>query len=335
LKKVTMAFFNILLEGVGVREFEWIQKAAALFGRKHEGVPVGIGDDCAVLDCAGSMLVSIDTVVDGVHLDRRLLAPEDVGWRALATALSDLAANGADVRRPISALISLQCPADFVEAELLRLATGVRECAEAHGCRVVGGDTVRTPGPMALTVAVIGSSDRPVLRRGARPGDLLAVTGPLGSAGVGLHALRRGLTDEHAQRCAAAYRRPAALLATGAVLSQRATAMIDISDGLLQDLGHLCAASEVGATVDLDRVPIDAAAREVAARLGLDAVEIAASFGDDYQLLACLHPSGLEPLQSLAPGLTVIGEMRAAPGVEAQRGGRPYEPQRRGYEHEW
>lgn len=316
-----------------MREFDWIRKAAALFGREHDGAPVGIGDDCAWLRFPGSILASIDTVVEGVHLDRRVLSPRDMGWRALATALSDLAACGADPAQPIQALISLQLPAELPDVELLELAEGLGECAQAHGCRVVGGDTVATPGPLAITVTVLGCTERPALRRGAAPGDLVVVTGSLGSAGVGLAALRAGDTGADAAACALAYRRPRALLADGWTLARQVSAMIDISDGLLQDLGHLCAAGDVGATIDLERLPIAAATVATARRLQLDALEHAAGFGDDYQLLACVHPDRLATLRRHIEPLTVIGEIIVGAGVTARRHGMVVQPRRRGYEH--
>jgi thiamine-monophosphate kinase len=219
------------------------------------------------------------------------------------------------------------------DAALDELAIGVRDCALAHGCAIVGGDTVSTPGPLALTVTVVGATARPVLRRGARAGEAVVVTGPFGAAAIGLAALRAGLDGEAARRCGEAYRRPRARLADGAALAPLATAMIDVSDGLLQDLGHLCEAGGVGADVDLDRVPLDDATRETAARLGLDAVDAAAGAGDDYQLLATVDPHDLPELRRALPDATVIGLMRAGAGVAATRRGKPYEPPRRGYEH--
>jgi len=316
-----------------LREFEWIGKAAELFGREHDGAPVGIGDDCALLTGPGPVLASIDTVVAGVHFEPCLMTAPDIGWRALAVALSDLAACGADPARPIHVLLSLQLPDDFPDTELLGLAAGLRDCAREHGGRIVGGDTVGTPGPLAITVTVLGSADRPVWRRGARPGDLLVVTGELGAAGLGLAALRAGWDDDDARRCALAYRRPRARLAAGFALARVATALIDISDGLLQDLGHVGAASGVGANVDLDRLPVAAAAREVARRLGADPLEYAAGFGDEYQLLAAVPPSRLAELAGELPDLTPIGEFVAGSAGVARQNGRPVEPRRRGYEH--
>jgi len=316
-----------------MREFAWIEKLAGLFGRQAAGAPVGIGDDCAVLDGAAPTLVSIDTVVEGVHFDRGIMSPADIGWRALAVALSDLAACGADPRRSIQALVSLQWPPDWNDDAMAELAAGLRDCASAHGCAIVGGDTVSTPGPLALTLTVIGGAARPVLRRGARVGDAVVVTGPLGASGVGLAALRAGLADDDARACGAAYRRPRAQLADGARLAALASAMIDISDGLLQDLGHLCEASGVGADVDLDLAPIDEATRGAAAKLGLDPVAVAAGAGDDYQLLATVAPRDLAELRRTLPHATVIGATRPGAGVAATRAGRPYEPPQRGYEH--
>jgi len=316
-----------------MKEFAWIEKAARLFGRQHPGIPVGIGDDCAVLDCRGPLLVSTDTVVAGVHFRNEHLGPADIGWRAVAVALSDLAACGADPSRPIAALISLQAPADLTDADLETLAEGCRECAQAHDCRIVGGATVATPGPLALTVTVLGFADRPVLRRGARAGDALVVTGPLGAAGAAIAALAAGYTGPLVEDCGAAYRRPQALLKSGALLAERATAMIDISDGLVRDLSHICEASELGAEIELNLLPVTIATYRLADELHLDATSLAAGFGDDYQLLACLPPDDVAEQCARLPNLTVIGRMTKGREVVTLREGRPVVLSMIGYEH--
>jgi len=316
-----------------MRESDWLIRAAELFGVRHRGVPVGIGDDCALLEPHGPTLVSIDTVVDGVHFDRALMGWNDIGWRTLAVALSDLAACGVDPTRPISALLSLQLPADFADEHLTQFAFGLRECAQQCGCAVAGGDTVSTPGPFAATVTVVGYVDRPVLRSGARVGDLVAVTGRLGQAAAGYHALRRGVNAAGVDKCITAYRRPTPLLAAGAKLARAVTAMIDISDGLLADLDHLCRASKVGARVELDQLPVSAEAVAALSGAGLDPRETAATFGDDYQLLCCLHPSGFEWMRAEVRELTAIGVITAGDHAVALREGREVVIERRGYEH--
>jgi len=316
-----------------VRENDWLRQAARLFGSRHQGVPVGVGDDCAVLSPAGELLISTDTVVAGVHFDLSLMDHRDAGWRALAVALSDLAACGADPQRPVAALVSAQLPADLNDENLLALADGLGQCAQAHSCAIVGGDTVSTPGPLALTLTVLGYAERAVLRRGARPGDLLAVSGPLGSAGAGLFALRAGFAAPEYDDCRRAYRRPQALLAAGHVLARTATAMMDLSDGLLMDLDRLCAASGVGANIELNGLPLTDAAREIFNRLGHDPAVTAATCGDDYQLLVALHPTSLEAMHAELPGLTVVGHIVEGDAVHVLHDGRPVEIARRGYEH--
>ncbi len=316
-----------------MREFDWINLARERFGDRHDGVTVGIGDDCAVLNHAGQTLVSADTVVAGVHFDLSIMSYEDVGWRALAVALSDLAAGGVDTRRPVHALLCLQAPPDLTDADFQALLSGTQTCAQAHRCSIVGGDTVSTPGPLALSITVLGATDQPVLRRGAQPGNLIVVTGPLGAAGVGLKALREGRDDDNAQACGEAYRRPRARLEYGALLAQNATAMIDISDGLAQDLAHVCAASKLGAVIELEDVPVADATRATAAQVGLDPLVTAATFGDDYELIACIPPARLEWLQNQIPGLTKVGEMVAGQGMRVTRGGQTIDLPRPGYQH--
>jgi len=316
-----------------VRENDWLRHAARLFGSRHQGIPVGVGDDCAVLSPAGELLISTDAVVAGVHFDPSLMDYRDAGWRALAVALSDLAACGADPQRPIAALVSAQLPAETADENLLALADGLGQCAQAHNCAIVGGDTVSTPGPLALTLTVLGYAERAVLRRGARPGDLLAVSGPFGRAGAGLFALRAGFTEAAYDDCRRAYRRPQALLAAGHALARSATAMMDLSDGLLMDLDRLCAAGGVGANVELNDLPLTPAAREIFARLDKDPAVTAATFGDDYQLLVALHPTSFETMHAELPALTVVGKIVEGDAVHVLRDGQPVEIAQRGYEH--
>jgi thiamine-monophosphate kinase len=250
-------------------------------------------------------VLSIDTVTDGVHFTLATHSPADVGHKALATALSDLAAMGA---APGEALVSFVLPASFSDDDALEVARGLAELAERTGTAVAGGDVVRGAA-LTVTVAVNGWADRPEQlcgRDGARPGDLVGVTGELGGAAVPEEATVR-------------HRRPEPRLGEGRALAQAgATAMIDLSDGLATDAAHVAQASATQLRIELERLPL---ARGADARL-------AATGGDDYELLVC-GPRSLEQ----AADLTWIGEVAEGEGlVLLDAGGRPVEGLS-GYEH--
>jgi thiamine-monophosphate kinase len=249
-------------------EFAFIQRLADRVGPSRPG-QVGIGDDAAVL--ADGTLAAIDTLVAERHFRLRWSEPEDVGWKALAVNLSDLAAMGGE---PTAALAAVTLPPDS-PGLADRLATGLLDAAETHGCPLVGGDT--TSGPvLVLTVAVLGrvpDGEPPVLRRGARPGDGIYLTGSIGAAAGALDALEadRPPAADHAR----ALHRPRPRLAEGQAAARGgASSMIDLSDGLAADLGHLLDASTVGAEVEGEAIPL-------AAGVALDR---ALGGGDDYEL---------------------------------------------------
>ncbi len=252
-------------------------------------VALGIGDDAALLSLPpGSELVTtIDAVVEEVHFRRDWSRPEDVGWKSLAVSVSDLGAMGA---RPLAAVVSLALPADVPVRWVDRFYRGLAECAAAYGCPLVGGDTVRAPRHLAISVAALGSvpAGRAVCRDGARDGDLVCVTGVLGDSGAGLALLEAEARKRAADApLYAAHRRPHPPVAAGAVLAEAGlpTAMMDLSDGLASDLARLSARSGLGAVVATDRLPVSDAAREAARRLGKDPLHWALHGGEDYQLL--------------------------------------------------
>jgi thiamine-monophosphate kinase len=259
----------------------------------------GLRDDAAVLAVpgGGSVVVSTDSVVAGVHVDLALCAPADVGWKALMGALSDLAAMGA---RPLGALVALCVPGSDGSGELaLGVMAGVAEATQASGCPVVGGDVSSAP-ELVVTVTVLGTVDGgvPVARAGARAGDVVLLTGPCGGSAAGLRVLRTGAGAGEQPNLVGAYRRPVARLAEGEVLRQAgAHAMIDISDGLALDLHRLADASGVGFA--LHDVPVAEGATRAEALGG----------GEDYELLVAMGP------EDVARG----AEAMAARGLRAPR----------------
>ncbi len=242
-------------------------------------VVVGIGDDAAVLaTLAGQAVVSVDAQVEGVHFDRRWLETADVAHRGISAALSDLAAMGAEAT---AVLVSWELPAGEPEAGLRGLVDGLAEASRDYRVPIVGGNVARGPA-LSQHTTVIGEVRRAAtLRSGAKPGDGVFVSGPLGTAAVGLRALMAGENDAFAQR----WRRPTARLDLARLIAAQASACVDISDGLGSELTHLARASGVGARVELARVPTAPGQAERARALGHDPEALVVAGGEDYELL--------------------------------------------------
>lgn len=296
-------------------ELDLIARLVAATPCRRDDVLVGPGDDGAVLRApAGMDLVqTIDTCLESVHFPPGLDAA-DVGWRSLAVNLSDLAAMGA---APAWGLLSLAVPAADT-AWLDGFAAGVAALASETGLDLVGGDTVR--GPLGITFALTGfvPPGAALRRNGALPGDDIWVTGPLGGGAAGLAAWRRGARD-----AAAGFLRPRPRLAEGRGLRGLAGAAIDVSDGLLQDLGQVLAASGVGAVVALEQIPLAPGAASAGAEEGL---AMALDGGDDYELCFTVPAGRAAELLAAAAAWEAppvrIGTVRAAPGLELTRAGQ-------------
>jgi thiamine-monophosphate kinase len=236
------------------------------------------------------LVVTTDVLVEGLDFTADLSEPEDWGWKAVAVNCSDLAAMGAEPRWLV---IALTVPDPTPLPTLERVYAGVGEACRAYGAALVGGDVSAGPA-LSLAVTALGEAERPVLRSGARPGDRLAVTGPLGAAAAGLALLRsqdptaKELLDRF-PGLAAAHRRPRPALVMGLALARAgATAMIDVSDGLAGDAVHLAESSGVGVEVHDAAVPLAPGVVEAAALLGRDPLEAALGGGEDFVLAAAL-----------------------------------------------
>jgi thiamine-monophosphate kinase len=312
-------------------EFDLIDLFTRAVPRRGEGLVVGIGDDAAVLrpPPGEDLAMTVDAVVEGVHFDRRFRG-EDVGWKALAVNLSDLAAMGA---RPLWALCALATPRGESSARLAAVGRGLATCARAFGVALAGGNVTRAR-QLSLCVTAVGAVPRggALLRSGAHPGDVLLVSGTLGDAALGL---RPGAARELIRR----QRRPVPRVALGGALLGLARSCIDVSDGLLQDLGHLCAASGVGAMVRLDSLPLSGAYRRaVAHRPPERACDAALAGGEDYELLVAVPPGRVGQAHAAArkvgDRLTAIGEVSAGRGVRVlDSAGRRVRPRARGHDH--
>lgn len=274
----------------------------------------GIGDDAAVLDVpAGERLVvSSDSAIENVHFRRAWLTPAEIGWRATMAALSDLAAMGAT---PLGALVALAAPTAW-RASIAELMSGAGDAAAAAGAAIVGGNLSHAD-TLMLTTTAIGSAASPVPRSGARAHDALWVTGRLGGPALALRALERGeaLDVEARHRFA----RPAARIAEGRWLAaQGAHAIIDVSDGIVADAGHLATASGVRVVLELDRVP----------RFGVASARDAATSGEEYELLVAADVSldVAEFERRFDIPLTRVGSVREGAGVELLEAGARVAP---------
>lgn len=364
----------------GNGEFELLARVRAAVERDGpgRGVLVGIGDDCAVVratpavrrgatKAATSLVLTTDTMVEGVHFERQWLSSRELGVRALRAAVSDIAAMGAT---PRWLLLSLEIPGGtkaFGEKDALALVRAVSGEALRCGAALVGGN-VSGGACLALTVTAIGeTSNKPLLRRGARPGDLVFVTGSLGGAAAGWRTLaaRRKPVTARGQSAASArgngavamhsaatlaWRRPPLRLDFAAALASRGLvhAMIDVSDGLLQDLGHIAEESGVAIRVDPAAVPVHRAARSFASSSGGEvggaamspALVLALSGGEDYELAFTAPASARAAIDKLAAvhrtKVAVIGRVASAKGhgqVVTDPDGRPFGVAAAGYDH--
>jgi thiamine-monophosphate kinase len=291
-------------------------------GVRGGGVRVAIGDDCAVLEPEHGelLLATTDLLIEDVHFRRRYAEPADIGWKSLAVNLSDIASMGG---RPRWALIALACPAATTAEDIEAFYEGLHALASEHDVAVVGGDTAASPRGWTVNVTLIGAARRPRLRSTARAGDVVVVTGPLGRSAAGLAVLERGAPEGVPAASLAdltgAHLRPVPRVREGRWLGDAdgVTAMMDLSDGLGVDLGHLAEASGLGARVNLAQLPVSPATRDVAGAMRIDPTAWATGGGEDYELLLTCAAAAVDTLRdglahATGATLTVVGEMVGA-----------------------
>ena len=300
-------------------EFELITAFFRRFPR-GERVRIGPGSDCAAVSVARGMqlVATTDAVVEGVHFDLRRFSPEDVGHKALAVNLSDLAAAGA---RPRWFLCALAVPRTSRARQIAqRISRGMSGLARKWECALVGGN-VTSAAEWSVTITALGEARRPLTRAGARPGDALLVIGALGDAAAGLRSYPSPIA-------ARAQRRPVPLVREGLLAAPYASAAIDVSDGFLQDLGHLCDESGVGAVVECSSLPLGRAARRLP-----DGMELALGGGEDYALLVAVPRRHLAALRRKLR-LAEVGRIVRGRGVQLTELGQPRPlPRRAGFDH--
>ncbi len=304
----------------------------------------GLSDDCALLSPKPNIefVLKTDPIRAGIHFGDKD-DPADIAWKALAVNASDLAAKGA---KPVAYLMALSFPEAPKNAWLHSFADGLQQAQTAFGCHLIGGDTDRAPGPLSITITMIGELPAgQMVRRGtARAGDLIFVSGTIGDSGLGLHArtndfARRFWPIDAADRTYLAnrYLRPQPRLALGQVLRANASAAMDVSDGLAKDLERLAAGSGVQATLEAGKVPMSSAAKKIADQITEWRIKIL-SVGDDYEIL-CTVPSAKAVAFSTAAhaaGVPVseIGRISAGQGLTIiGLDGQPIKLDRKGWDH--
>ncbi len=307
-----------------IGEFGLIERISALVPPAADGV-VGIGDDAAVLDIPGKLVASVDAVVEGRHFKREWTSGEDVGHRAAAAAMADLAAMGGQCK---ALMVALTLPSETEVSWVESLMTGIVDEAAELDAEVVGGDVTRGD-TVVVSLSALGTVSDVVLRSGAQPGDIVALAGRQGWAAAGLTVLSRGFRSPRA--LVQAYQRPHPPYDSGPAAARGgATAMIDVSDGLLADVSHLAKASGVLADLESELIPVADQLQETSSAFNVDPLTWVLAGGDDHSLVATF-PAGSQ----LPQMFTMIGRITAVgangPGVAVD--GRHWSGQGGGHDH--
>lgn len=317
-----------------MKEFELIKEFFTKQAVQRKDVLLGIGDDCAVVSCTKNqkIVVTTDTLVAGVHFPLGTTA-RAIGHKAVAVNLSDIAAMGA---KPSWISLAITLP-EVNDEWLTDFCSGVFELCEFYNVQLIGGDT--TQGPLSITITAQGltAEDKYLTRSGAKAGDWLYVTGDLGDAALALLHIKEGvLTDNEAiEQVQRKLDFPKPRVLAGQALREYASAAIDISDGLLADLGHVCQASNVGANVVLDAIPLSETMKK--SLLFEDSIELALNGGDDYELLFTVSEDkkvGLETaLSHTSTAVTCIGQINASQTISTTLNNKPVPIKNSGFQH--
>ena len=323
-------------------ELEVIEIIREMLPEPAPGVVVGPGDDAAVIDLAGArVILTVDAIHQGVHFTLDAYDLADVGWKAITSAVSDVAAMGGD---PACALVSAAFGYPPTEDEIRLLLRGVVEASAQCGCHIVGGDVCASSDGLSLTVTVVGTppEEGPVLRSGAGQGDEIGVTGTLGDSAGGLFVLKGRSDDLRSRfpRLVEVHLRPRPLLAAGKALAAAGvSAMADVSDGLAMDISNICRASKAGCEIAAENVPISEELRALAGEAMLDPLQIALAGGEDYQLLFTAPPAtfgrAASALEAIGVAVTRLGAIKEASSGVRLLGpdGRSSDMEGLGYDH--
>ncbi|MBS0150314.1 MAG: thiamine-phosphate kinase [Nitrospira sp.] len=336
-----------------IQEFPLIRGLAHRFSRRAPGLIQGIGDDAAVVEPTSRTWwhVTTDLLAEGIHFNFKSAAPESIGYRAAMANLSDLAAMGAT---PRYLLISLAIPKSLASSHIFKLYSGLMNACRRTRVALIGGDTSASKAGLFLSITLIGTTPtrQALFRHGAHVDDLIYVTGTLGDSLVGLRLLmplhraqpsrrsRIALSTLHQRFLINRHLHPAARVAEGQWLNQErlASSAIDVSDGLSGDLRHLCEASQVGAEVELEKLPISAACRSYGKAVGRSPIQLALSGGEDYELLFTAAPGSRSTIEQQARArgyhVTCIGTIRPKRfGMQTLSGGKRHPLPVTSYEH--
>jgi thiamine-monophosphate kinase len=306
--------------------------------KKQSGLVIGIGDDAAVFETARGKwnVITVDAMAEGIHFDLRYTDFRKLGWKAMASNLSDLAAMGAE---PKWALINLTIPDKIKVEDIKELYRGISGCAKKFHIRVIGGNITRAKNDFVISITALGEAEKNKIltRRNAKNGDVIAVTGDLGASHAGLrilqnklrsgiygHVVRKHLTPEPRTKWVQ-------LLKKSGV---KIHACIDISDGLSSDLKHVCDASKVGAELSLDQLPIHSATKQAAKALNEKDINYALQGGEEYELLMTLAPLQFEKAKKiLGKRITAIGRINASLQITVIRNGKRATISAKGFKH--
>ncbi len=330
-----------------MNELEYIRSLTALHqGQPQSNILLGIGDDCAVIKKNGTQisLLSMDSMVEGVHFDRRFHPPKLLGRKMVSVNVSDIAAMGGT---PECVLLSAGLPPGFDPDWMLAFNQGVHEACQAYHCSLIGGDTVASPGGFVFTITILGEMEehRVLYRSGAQAGDIIFVSGQLGLAAAGLALLSADIAADDPQFAAfiARHLDPEARLQLGQHLAASGLvhAMIDSSDGLATDLAHICTASELGAQIFAENIVPSDALRQAARLSGVDPLDWALRGGEDFELIFTAPPQAEAALHQLARDcdlqIQAIGVMDRGKGLRLvqQKAGHSHETvlAYQGYDH--
>ena len=301
---------------------EWFQQGAATDNIR--GLVRGIGDDCAVIakDANQSWLVTMDTLVEGVHFDLRWHPPEKLGRKSVAVNISDIAAMGGE---PLFIFLSLGLPKGFDPSWLQSFSNGISEACKENKCFLAGGDTVRSMEGILITITVIGEApaDQVVYRNNAAVGDAIWVSGSLGMAAAGLALCKKECDHDISQlnNLVEAHLNPIPRVRLGRLLAENKIvhAMMDLSDGLATDLSQLCKESGVGAVINAEKLPVDPALKEVSQQIDKEPLDLALRGGEDYELLFTAVPEAEKEIKALGVRagvpLSQVGTIVEKPGV--------------------